>query len=242
MKLRHLLLFAFLPASISAQTDSIAFEVASIKPGNSLERRSNAVVDQVRTVLTNVSLRQCVEAAYGIQDPELSAPDWLDSVRFDIDARPPAIHPKNYLQPMLKTLLEERFKLAAHFETKIVSGYALTVGKTGAKLKAAEAGEPATSTSASRFSGTKIPIDRLNQFLSGLLDRPVIDKTGLTGVFDIDIHFVWQDSTFAASSEPANGPTIFTALEEQLGLKLQAEKLPFRVVVVDRMEREPTSN
>ena len=220
----------------------MAFDAASIKPSSSTERRSNAVVSASEAVLTNVSLRQCVEAAYGIQDPELSAPDWLDTVRFDIQAKPPAVHPGDYLQPMLKTLLEDRFRLAAHRETRTVPGYSLVIAKDGLRIQEVEAGEPHTNTSGTRFVGTKVTMERLDQFLSNLLDRPVLNKTGKQGVFDIDLHYVWEDPTFGASAQESNGPTIFTALEEQLGLKLQSEKLPFDVVVVDHIERVPTAN
>ena len=240
---RSILVFFVAAFGASAETAPLAFDAASIKPSSSAERRSNAVVNASEAVLTNVSLRQCVEAAYGIQDPELSAPDWLDTVRFDIQAKPPAVHPGDYLQPMLKTLLEDRFQLAAHRETRTVAGYTLVIGKAGLKIRAAEpGGEPHTNTSGTRFVGTKVTIDRLDQFLSNLLDRPVVNKTGLQGLFDIDVHYVWEDPTFGASTQPSNGPTIFTALEEQLGLKLQAEKLPFEVVVVDHIERVPTAN
>jgi uncharacterized protein (TIGR03435 family) len=226
----------------AACAQKLAFEVVSVKPSTSTDPRSNAVINDGGAVLTNVSLRQCVEAAYGIQDPELVAPDWLETTRFDIQAKPPAAHPKEYLQPMLKALLEERFQLSAHRETKTMPAYALVIGKDGLKIKAVEPGEGNTQTSGSRFIGTKVTMNRLAQFLSRMLDHPVIDKTGSQGVFDIDLHYAWEDLTATAPKQPSNGPSIYTALQEQLGLKLQSEKLPVEVVVVDHLERTPTGN
>jgi uncharacterized protein (TIGR03435 family) len=220
----------------------MAFEVASIKPSTSGDGRSNDVVNDGGIVLTNVTLRQCVEAAYGIQDPELVGPDWLETTRFDIQAKPPAVHPKEYLQPMLKTLLEDRFKLATHREMRTIPAYALVIGKGGLKIKEVEPGEGKTNTSGSRFIGTKVTMNRLAQFLSRMLDRPVVDKTGTQAVFDIDLHYAWEELTATAPKQSSDAPPIFTALQEQLGLKLQSEKLPVEVVVIDHIERVPTAN
>jgi uncharacterized protein (TIGR03435 family) len=96
-----------------------------------------------------------------IQDPELVGPERLDTTRFDIRAQPPAIHPKEYLQPMLKTLLEDRFQLAAHREMRTIPAYALVIGKDGLKIKEVEPGEGKTNTSGSRFIGTKVTMNRL---------------------------------------------------------------------------------
>ena len=227
---------------VSAQPAPLAFEVASIRPSASGDNRSNDEVNDGGIMLTNVSLRQVVEAAYGIQDPELVGPDWLETTRFDIQAKPPAVHPKEYLQPMLKTLLEDRFKLAAHREMRTIPAYALVVGKNGLKIEEVEPGEGKTNTSGSRFIGTKVTMSRLAQFLSRLLDRPVIDKTGTQGVFDIDLHYAWEELTATAPKQSSNAPSIFTALQEQLGLKLQPEKPPLEVVVIDHIERVPTAN
>jgi uncharacterized protein (TIGR03435 family) len=128
----------------------LAFEVASIRPSASDGGRSGDVVNDGGIILTNVTLRQCVEAAYRIQDRELVGPDWLETARFDIQAKPPAVHPKEYLQPMLKTLLEDRFKLAAHRETRTVPAYALVIGKDGLKIKDVEPGDSCRSSFSSR--------------------------------------------------------------------------------------------
>src|SRR5580658_2538781 len=105
---RCLVVFLLAASGTWTQPVPLAFEVASIKPSAPGASRSNDVVNDGGIVLTNVTLRQCVEAAYGIQAPELVGPDWLETARFDLQAKPPAVHPKEYLQPMLKTLLEDR--------------------------------------------------------------------------------------------------------------------------------------
>jgi uncharacterized protein (TIGR03435 family) len=243
MAMRHSVIVCLLSAlAVFAQPARLAFEAASIRQSTSAESHSNASVDDSGIVLTNVTLRQCVEAAYNIQDPDLVGPDWLETTRFDIQAKPPAVHPKEYLQPMLKTLLEDRFQLVAHRETKTIPVYALMIGKDGLKIKEVEPGEPKTSTSGSRFVGTKVTMNRLAQFLSQMLDRTVVDKTGTQAVFDVDLHFTYEDLAAGAPEQSPGALSIFTALQEQLGLKLQSEKLPVEVVVVDHIERVPTAN
>jgi uncharacterized protein (TIGR03435 family) len=240
---RSLVVFVLAAYGAFAQSEPLAFEAASIKPSASADSRSNAVINDGGIVLTNVTLRQLVDAAYDIQDPQLVGPDWLETARFDIEAKPPAGHPKEYLDPMLKTLLEDRFKMAAHREMRTIPVYALVIGKDGLKSKEVEPGEGKTNTSGSRFIGTKVTMNRLTQFLSRMLDRPVIDKTGTgNAVYDIDLHYAWEELTATTPKQPPNGPPIFTALQEQLGLKLQAEKLPVKVVVIDQIERVPTGN
>jgi hypothetical protein len=148
MAMRRYLVVCLLAAfGALAQPAPMAFEVASIKPSTSGAGRSNDVINDGGIVLTNVTLRQCVEAAYDIQDPELVGPDWLETTRFDIQAKPPAVHPKEYLQPMLKTLLEDRFKLSTHREMRTIPAYALVIGKDGLKIKEVEPGEGKTKTS-----------------------------------------------------------------------------------------------
>jgi uncharacterized protein (TIGR03435 family) len=133
--------------------------------------------------------------------------------------------------------------MAAHREMKTIPVYALVIGKDGLKIKEVEPGEGKTNTSGSRFIGTKVTMNRLTQFLSRMLDRPVIDKTGTgNAVYDIDLHYAWEELTATAPKQPSNGPSIFNALQEQLGLKLQAEKLPVEVLVIDHIERVPSGN
>jgi uncharacterized protein (TIGR03435 family) len=225
-----------------AQTPApLAFEVASIKPNNAGPGHSGSDQDGLTVRLTNMSLLQCVEMAYDVQDATISAPEWMKDTRFDIIAKAPAHPPKGYLRPMLKTLLEERFKLAAHRETKVISAYALVVAKGGLKVKETGGGGQNTSTSRAKgeFNGAGATAQRLADFLALVLSAPVVDKTETTAVYDMVLKFV---PPAKQGDDAAAGPSVFTALQEQLGLKLESRKLPVEVVVVDHMERVPTEN
>jgi uncharacterized protein (TIGR03435 family) len=178
--------------------------------------------------------------AYDVKDYALSAPDWLDTERFDISAKPPSGTPQNQFEPMLQTLLADRFKLAVHRESKVMSAYALVAGKNGPKLHAVEAGGGSHRNSdGGKLTAQKVSMPQLADFLARHLDRPVIDKTELAGVFDFELRWAQDDSH---STDSASGPSIFTAVQEQLGLKLQSQKLPVEILVVDHAERVPTEN
>jgi uncharacterized protein (TIGR03435 family) len=217
-----------------------AFEVASVKPNPSGDHHSSSHTNNGSVVMRNVSLKQVVEMAYDVKDYALSAPDWLDTERFDISAKPPSGTPQNQFEPMLQTLLADRFKLAVHRESKVMSAYALVAGKNGPKLHAVEAGGGSHRNSdGGKLTAQKVSMPQLADFLARHLDRPVIDKTELAGVFDFELRWAQDDSH---STDSASGPSIFTAVQEQLGLKLQSQKLPVEILVVDHAERVPTEN
>jgi uncharacterized protein (TIGR03435 family) len=217
-----------------------AFEVASVKPNPSGDHHSSSHTNNGSVVMRNVSLKQLVEMAYDVKDYALSAPDWLDTVRFDISAKPPADTPEKQFQPMLQTLLTDRFKLAVHRESKVMSAYALIAGKNGSKLHAVEPGGGSHRNSdGGKLTAQRVSMPQLADFLARHLDRPVVDKTELPGVFDFELRWAQDDSH---STDSASGPSIFTAVQEQLGLKLQSQKLPVEILVVDHAERIPTEN
>ncbi len=112
-------------ATSQAQTDSPAFEVASIKPNRSASGHSSSHGSKGQIVMENVSLKQLIERAWDVRDFSISGPGWLDAEHFDIMAKIPPGSTKEQLLPMLRSLLEHRFKVAVHFETKKLSGYAL---------------------------------------------------------------------------------------------------------------------
>ena len=222
------------------------FEVASVK-----RDLSETGVDRVRiskgdVVIQNVSLKRLISMAYGIPDSReylLSGPDWLDSERFDISAKYPPETPDEGVLPMLQKLLGERFGLAVHHETRQISGYALVVGKGGPKLHPAAKPDPLPMFRAlpGHASGASASMPDLADRLSRApfqLDRPVVDFTGLTGRFDLTLEW----SPVDASGENAAGPSVFTAIEEQLGLRLEPRKMPLEVLVVDRANRVPAEN
>ena len=195
--------------------------------------------------MENVSLKSWIERAYNLKDYSLSGPDWLDSECFDVIAKPPAGTPPEQFNSMLQTLLVERFKLAFHRESKVLPAYALLVDKQGAKIQPVEAGGPTGTTSGrGLLGGTKLSMTGFADLLSSKTDHPVQDLTGLEGVFTFKLTWT-EDSRPAVPGEPAEsvtGPSLFVALQEQLGLKLEGRKLPVQILAVDHIERVPTEN
>lgn len=217
-----------------------SFEVASIKPNNSGSGHSGTHTYDGGMRMENVSLKQCVEMAYDVKDYSLSAPDWLDSVHFDILAKVPEGAKKDEFGPMMQALLKERFQLAAHRESKVLSAYALAVAKGGPKVKAVEGGKGSSmNTNNSHLTAKNVTMERLADYLARRTDRPVVDQTELKGAFDFTLQWTPDESK---STSADSGPSLFTALQEQLGLRLQPHKLPVDILVVDHVERVPTAN
>ncbi len=217
-----------------------AFDVASVKlntSGTSSGKIDSS--DSGRIIIENTSLTEIVFFAYGIawgKDYAVSAPDWLDAQKFDIVATYPAGTARDSVQEMMRTLLSERFGLKTHRENRKLESYVLLVDKHGATLHAnidgAEGGfiwgEDHVTCRAFSMAG-------LASRLSGpvfKLGRPVVDMTGIKGAYDFTLKW----------SSDAEGASIFTALQEQLGLRLEARKTTFSILVVDHMDRTPTGN
>jgi uncharacterized protein (TIGR03435 family) len=215
------------------------FEVASVKPNPSGSGHSDIDVDGNLLRMNNVTLKACITWAFRMTDSQVYGPDWLGSERFDIVAKAEAGKP----QPeMLASVLAERFKLAVHRETKELTIYALVVAKNGPKLKKVDPGEDDTTSRRGHLTATRVSMSGLARFLAGpnvRLGRPVVDKTGLDGVFDFNLDWSPEGSQEKAADAL---PSIFIALQEQLGLKLDAQKGPVEVLVVDHVEKIPTEN
>ena len=156
---------------------------------------------------------------------------------------------------MLQALLTDRFKLALHRETKELPVYALTLVNEGVKIHEVKAdGKSRTGGGRGHLIGQKISIpelaDLLTLFGQRELGRPVIDKTGLTGVFDVALSWTSEnprpaggnDPDARATTENAPSPDIFRALQQQLGLRLESQKGPVEILVIDHAERAPTEN
>jgi uncharacterized protein (TIGR03435 family) len=237
-----------------------SFEVASIRLNKSADSRGSVLpAPGGRFTASNVPLQYLVAAAYGIkQNFQLSgAPAWLLSERYDIEAKAAGDPSFDAMLPMLQTLLEDRLQLKFHRETKEMQVYALAVSKPG-KLRESEAecGEqdkPAVSPCRfmimpGHLGGQKETIGQLVDALSRVTDRVVLDKTNLTGKYDISVDYTPEQSQFEAPPgvTPAppidsNGASLFTALQEQLGLKLESQKGPVDILVIDHVER-PSEN
>ncbi len=239
-------------AKLPEQTKSLRFEVAAIRPSNPREVNSWSSIGPPGGLvrLVNMPLKQWVEMALSVRDYALKAPPWLDRSRFDLDARRPAGEPANQkaISEMMKALLIERFGLKWHEERRIVSGYDLVAGKK-VLVKASGPAEPRASSSGSALiGGTDMPMSELVGALGDVLQRPVVDATHLSGGFDIRL--TWRpfeavkvaDATQRGMKDLDNLPSIFTAVREQLGLQLRSAKVLSNIVVVDRINRQPTEN
>ena len=222
------------------------FEVASVKLVKHPVPVHPYMLDVKHGTVTidAVPLRLIISVAYRTSQVR-GGPGWLDDDRYDILAKTgnPNIT-RDEVRPMLQGLLADRFKLAFHRETRQLPVYTLEVGKNGPKLQAAkddERGGVNSSEESGRLhlSFQKWPMASLATSLSGLLGNPVVDKTGLTGTYDIKLDFMRDSARPAAGAEPAagdGGPSLFTALDEQLGLKLEERKGPVEVMVIDHVE------
>ncbi len=228
-----------------------AFAVASVKPNpRVLGKDANSRLSYTATGVNghNLTLKQLILEAYDLLPHQVTGgPRWLDGDEFDIDARADGPRSKEQLRSMLRTLLGERFGLALHNETKELSVYELVVDKNGPKIH--PAADSAAKTPARGFHGdmrefanllsVKLTIPALNDpgrpgIASGP-PTPVVDKTGLPGIYDLDVDL-----------RPEIGVDMFVlwqrVLQDQMGLKLESRKSKVEVWVVDRATRVPVSN
>ena len=180
--------------------------------------------------------------AFGLNDKQIEAPpSWFESTYYDIVAKPEGDVVLTYeqLQPLLQQLLKQRFGLILHHEKKDVPGYALVVAKGGPKLKEGKGASAGVYILKEGLQGSSIPMTTLTGLLAYPLGRPVVDKTGLAGSYDIKLSYASENGPETADSAL---PSIFTAVQEQLGLKLEAQKVSQDFLVIDHIEKIPTEN
>jgi len=220
------------------------FEVATVKPNTSdCCTSSRGTPDQM--MLTHETLQNLVVLAYGVQPSQVTGPDWISKARFDITGKYPPGTKYGDRWRMLQALLKDRFKLVTHTETKEIPGYSLQVAKTGFKLKPSGLGEASTSGGPNgavyTFDAQRIPLSALTYELADFLGEVVVDQTGLQGTYNFQLRWATNEATPdpASASEPA--PSVFTALQETLGLRLVHGKVPAPIIVVDHIEM-PTEN
>jgi uncharacterized protein (TIGR03435 family) len=237
-----------------------SFEVATIKPNDSAIPGMQKLTLEGRNFITvNSSLADLIMFAYGVQMKQIvGAPDWIEKDRYDILATPDQEGRPNaeQVKSMIRKLLAERFQMKFHHDKRELSAFVLTVGKDGSKLKPGQPngnlhgiGIQAAPAGALLFANNS-PIPAFTGFLQSMvLGRPVVDQTGLTGKYDITVTFTPDDSLFngqpigvpkaADGVEPA--PSLFDAIQQQLGLKLTAEKTQVDVLAIDHVEK-PSAN
>jgi len=189
----------------------------------------------------NVSVKDLLQEAYAIKKSLISGvPGTVASARFDVLAKvlSPGDDEGKQRRAKMLALLVDRFHLKAHVETKTLSVYELVVMKGGPKFKAAVGTSGGTHITNRELTATAVPMQDLASILTDQVQKTVIDKTGLTGLYDYALK--WSKDDFVDAGG-ANAPSIYTALQEQLGLKLQAGKGPVETLVIDHMEM-PTEN
>ncbi len=217
-----------------------SFDVASIRRDLSGSQNTQInVSDGGRVTFTNASLKTLIRNAYGILSFQLAGePDWIDTEMYDIDARTgtPEKISQEQLKVLLQNLLADRFHLKVHREMREATVYALYVDKGGPKFT--ESAGPRTdsmntrkSPADARMKGTAASMPILAGNLANQLGRFVVDKTGLNGAYDFTVE--WSPEQSAESTHPS----IFTALREQLGLRLESEKGRVEMLVIDNAER-----
>lgn len=234
------------------------FEVASIHVSDPGLTSANFHTDPGVFSIHNITLRNCIEWAYGIKPLQLIGPGWINDARFDILARAEDHNADDdRLRLMVQTLLADRFGMKVHHEQKEQQIYSLTVAKNGPKFHATGTKDgskflESTTEGPSNFSedktgalGDRVSIDELGDKISHLLDRMVIDRTGLKGRYDLRIDLL---PYMNAASDGKDGPrsdimsVLFAGFNEQLGLKLEPGKEVVDLVVIDSVNKTPTEN
>jgi uncharacterized protein (TIGR03435 family) len=255
------------------ETDNPSFEVASIKPSD--PNPSNPMwigmsADRALVTYTNITLMDCIRAAYRVRDFQITGPAWINESRFEITAKLAAGTSPDQIPEMMQALLAERFKLTLHREMKEQSVYALIVGKDGPKLKAAERrvddhspmalgpdGKPRAmmmfrfSPSGVTLTTPSASVASLAGLMSRFTERPVVDLTGLEGQYDFSLTFM-PETTHGLNTGALLGPddtprssdpapSMFEAVR-QYGLRLEARKAAIEMFTVTHVERTPLEN
>ena len=218
--------------------DAQSFEVASVKAAARNAEPPAFSEDGAQLSYSKVTLITLLMRAYGLKYRQIVGPEWLSAERYDVMAKLPESATKDQIPRMLQSLLEDRFSLAVHRESRLENGYALTVAKSGPKMKPAPASEGAR-----RMKGPKgleikgnATMPALAGALADALDCPVVDGTALSGAYQVDLN--WTPGENPAVSEPA----LASALQAELGLKLETRKYPVEYLIVDHAEKVPLRN
>src|SRR5580658_4599213 len=251
-------LFAQSPAPRPAFNE---FEVAAIKPSDpNSAGRWIRMQSANRFYAKNHTVKTLIQAAYNLTPRAVSGgPSWVDSDHYEILAETPGnVRPAlDEQMSMLRKLLADRFRLKFHREEKEFSIYALTVAKTGSKLKESTLDLDATpegppllafviAPDTVRLPARAVTMPEIaSVFQRAALDQPVVDRTGLSGRYDFDLEFTPDESQFSGlglkGTPESTKPDLFTAMQQQLGLKLEATKGPINTLVIDQAER-PSAN
>jgi uncharacterized protein (TIGR03435 family) len=221
-----------------AQTGGPTFEAASVKPASAEEIAAGAAgipTRHGRVTGINVTLKRCIVGAYHIGPGQVvGGPSWIDSDRFHIEAKAEAdITDDAVMDAMLRNLLAERLHLVVHRETREMRALVLGVAKRGAKLQEGELNDAVTNAGHGRITLKNSTLEALAERLSRATDWPVLNETGMEGVFNLKLEWTPDGDR----PNPDGPPDLMTAMREQLGLTLKSKKAPVNVLVVDHAEK-----
>jgi uncharacterized protein (TIGR03435 family) len=246
------------PSRAQTAAAPLRFEVASIKPTKGEGGKGGLVILPGGGLrMGNTTLKMLIALAYNVRDNEISGgPNWIGSETYAILATPegsdPADNPGRSPAPgsvawdrvckRIQTLLAERFQLVIHKDAKEGAGYALLLAKSGFKLQqSSDQGPARTMRDFGRIDAHTGTTQMLAAVLTGYLGRPVVDRTGLTGTYDYTLEYSQEPRGADASPPVLPGPSIFTAIQEQLGLKIESARVTTETIVIDRAEK-PSAN
>jgi uncharacterized protein (TIGR03435 family) len=239
--------FVFLGLA-SAQKPAAAprFEVASVRhveaQGGPGDIPRNMDGSPGHFAMRNVPLRYCLEWAYDLKDYQIAGPEWIKGEeRYDIVATAPGAS-EEQMKVMLQALLMERFQMKLHRETRTMPVYALVPGKGPAKVKPPSPGAPNLSGGQTGVTFQNQPLSRLTLMLSRRMDRPVLDMTGLAGAYDFTLDVSGLNTFNPGAIDDLSNPSIFAAVETDLGLKLDSRKAPIKVLIIDSANKIPIDN
>jgi uncharacterized protein (TIGR03435 family) len=226
--------------TLTQAQEVLRFEVASVKPhADDGSIRAGIEENEGFVRIGNLPLRVIIAIAHGVRSDAVIGPAWLDRRAFDISARPPEGYQRSQLPILLRNLLADRFMLVAHRERREGRGYALRIAATGHLLRESTGPRTFLTGRPGLIAGNGRSIGELSPLLAQMVGAPVVNETALGGVYDVKLEWTPQ---LAASAGPAIDLelSIFTAVREQLGLRLEPIQTNLDVVVVDNVEETPT--
>jgi uncharacterized protein (TIGR03435 family) len=227
--------------SLAVSGQSASFDVASVRiAAPSPGRGGHATASGDRVSLENTTIKNVLARAYVVKGYQIDGPSWIMSERYDIVAKAPNNTPKEQIPLMLQSLLTERFQLKLHREQRLLPAYELIAGRGALKLQKSD-GELTIEVANGRRELKNYRIVQLTDFLSSILQRPVLDRTGLEGTYNFSLEMSLEELGGINAKPDVSAPSIFTIVEG-FGLKLESRKAPIDVIVVDGGNKVPTEN
>jgi uncharacterized protein (TIGR03435 family) len=241
--------FVVEPFPHGAVAQKPTFEVATIRPSREavkFEHDGKTEISGDTLRMQDVTVNTCIKFAYHVQDRQIAGPDWLHVEHFDITAKTDGPADEDTVKQMLQSLLADRFGLSFHHQPKEMKAILLTVANGGAKLTPAATpdAKPFRENSANGTIAKSMPIGEFADFLSGPLEMPVVDRTGLTGRYDFTIDFtpyLPDPAKNMDGTRPDTTAILKAALNDELGLKMTGGKAQIDVLVIDHVEK-PSQN